>query len=117
MDDKMPKRSYGLIAMLDEAVATPKWPRTGTEIFALSENSIRTLCHAAGARELVDQLVAQVEEEILDAEDIDVGVLDGPDDGHPRVFGPDGNIRKFLSSLRLAGGDAKFSVDIGDRIG
>jgi hypothetical protein len=117
IEDRLPKRSYELIAMLDEAVAEPKWPKTGHEVADLDDAAVRALCHAAGAREVVDQLIAQVAEEVSDAENLDEGAADGPGDGYPTVFGPDGSVREWLSSLRMADGDPKSRMDDGDSEG
>ncbi len=109
MDDKMPRRSYELIALLDEITDAPAWPTSPRECRLFDKAAQRQAIFQAGARHCVDQLVRQVEEEISDPEIEGAEVLSVGDEAWGRigqVFGPDGNVREFLSSLRVAGSDA-----------
>lgn len=113
LEDRLPKRSYELIALLDEAVPEPSWPKTGHQCADLDDAAIRALCHAAGARSIVDELIAEVAAEIEGDEADDEGASDGSGPVYPTVFGPDGTVRDFLSSIRMAARHPEPSVDDG----
>ncbi len=63
-DDRLPRQSYELIAMLDEITEIPKWPDTPQSAREFDNPQRRLAIYRAGARGLIDQLVAMVEEEI-----------------------------------------------------
>ncbi len=107
-DDRLPRRSYELIALLDEITEHPKWPSAPKSARTFDGFYQREAIYRAGARGLVDQLIAMVEEEISEhgEEDTEVrSVGDESWEGLGTVFGPDGNVREFLSSLRVAGSE------------
>ena len=97
--DRMPARSYALIALLDAELTRPPPPTTATDAAAFRGNLDRYL-YQCGARALVDELVAQVADEIGEAEDADQA--DEAGDEYPRVLTPDGDVRALLSSIRMA---------------
>lgn len=98
-DTGLPPRSYALIAMLDEACAQPEWPISAAGAGRFRENVDRYM-FLMGARALVDQLVAQVATEI--EADRDEGARDEAEPEYPQILGPDGSVRDFLSSIRVA---------------
>ena len=98
-DAGLPPRSYALIAMLDEACARPCWPTSATEAGNFRANVERYM-FLMGARSLVDELVAQVATEI--EADGDEGARDEAEPEYPQILGPDGSVRDFLSSVRVA---------------
>ena len=105
-DDRLPRRSYELIALLDEITEIPKWPTTPVAVRGFNEDSQRLAIYVAGARNLVDTLIRRVEEEIREQPEDETEVLSVGDEtwgGLATVLGPDGDVRKFLSSLRVAG--------------
>jgi len=107
-DDRLPRRSYELIAWLDELTDYPKWPTTPGETMKFDKGQMRRAIYMAGARNIVDQLVDMVEEEIREHGEEETEVLsvgDEPWAGLETVLGPDGNVREFLSSLRVAGSE------------
>ena len=107
-DDRLPRRSYELIALLDEITEHPKWPITPAAIRGFNEDYQRLAIYMAGARNLVDILISRVEEEISvhgeDKEEVH-SVGDESWGGLDTVLGPDGDVRQFLSSLRVAGSE------------
>ncbi len=107
-DDRLPRRSYELIAWLDEMTERPKWPSTPAHAHRFGDKAQRAAIFQAGARNLVDTLVAMVEEEISEQPEDEAEVLSVGDEtwgGLGTVLGPDGNVREFLASLRVAGSE------------
>ncbi len=105
-EDRLPRRSYELIAWLDELTERPKWPDTPLGAWGFDADTRRQAIFMAGARHLVDELVATVAEEISEHGEDKEEVLSVGDEtwgGLETVLGPDGNVREFLSSLRVAG--------------
>ena len=100
-DDKLPSRSYALIAMLDEACARPTWPTSAADAAGFHKHLGRYM-FLMGARSMVDELVAQVAIEISTEEDSDASGGDETDPEYPKILGPDGSVRDFLSSIRVA---------------
>ena len=63
-DNRLPRRSYELIALLDEITQEPRWPKTPASSAGFNDQQQRLAIYMAGARNVVDLLVAMVEEEI-----------------------------------------------------
>ncbi len=99
--DRLPKRSYELIELLASTVAEPSWPATARTAAELDPSKVRTGLFLAGARALVAQLVAQMEEEICDDEAAPEGVSDGPWAQWSPVLDPHGGIREVTSPARM----------------
>lgn len=57
-DFKMPRLSTELIDWLDEYTARPSFPSTPLGAMGLTDETIRLGCFQAGARNVVDQLIA-----------------------------------------------------------
>ena len=107
-DDRLPRRSYELIALLDEITQKPTWPATPAATRGFNEDYQRLAICQAGARNLVDVLISRVEEEIREQGEDSTEVHSVGDEtweGLDPVLGPDGNVRQFLSSLRVAGSE------------
>jgi hypothetical protein len=64
MEDRLPKRSYELIRVLDEMTAYPKLPESQRGWHNMDEATMRSLAYAAGARDFVTRLVATMNWEI-----------------------------------------------------
>lgn len=94
-DDRLPRFSSDLIDYLDEAIRRPDFPQTADGFAGLDDKSIRRAAFTAGARELVDFLLAWRQEE-FDREEQAEAVPDGPKPIFPRLFGADGFIREVL---------------------
>ena len=97
--NRMPARSYALIAIMDAELVRPPPPTTATDAAKFRENLDKYL-YQCGARALVDELVAQVADEI--AEPLDARSSDETGDEFPAVLAPDGDVRALLSSIRVA---------------
>lgn len=116
-DDRLPRRSYELIALLDEITERPNWPESPGDVTRWSESRQRVALYKSGARNLVDMLIAMVEGEISEHEDTESEVHSVGDEAWgdlEPVLGPDGNVRQFLSSLRVAG--SELGRKLGDRL-
>lgn len=102
-DDKLPRFSYDLIDFLDETVARPKFPDTANRFHALDEAEIRRAAFTAGARSVIDGLIAWRDELEEVHEEITTGGL--PDETgpvFPKLFDTDGEVREIASSVHVA---------------
>ena len=99
--DRMPARSYALIAFLDAELTRPPPPTTATDAAKFRENLDKYL-YQCGARAMVDELVAQVADEIAEPADDHARSSDETGDEYPNVLTPTGDVRAFLSSVRVA---------------
>ncbi len=97
--DRMPARSYALIALMDAELTRPPPPTSATDAAKFRENLDKYL-YQCGARALVDELVAQVADEI--AEPADARSSDETGGEYPNILTPTGDVRAFLSSVRVA---------------
>ena len=101
-DDKLPRFSYDLIQMLDSSVLIPNFPRSANEFHALDEAEVRRAAFTAGARSVVDMLVAwldEIEEENSETEARDI--FDEAAPVFPRILDTQGEVREVLSSVRM----------------
>lgn len=84
-DDRLPRTAYDLIELLDATVERMEQPSTRQGWERLDEATVRGRAFTAGARALVDQLVAQMKEEV-EGDDAQ-GLSDGPPQRFARVLG------------------------------
>jgi len=84
-EDKFPRLSKDLLEWLDEYTARPSFPLTPVGVKQFNEEDIRLGCFQAGARNLVDQLMAwHAESEGADDTNSD---SDAPEITFDSVFG------------------------------
>ena len=114
-DDKLPRFSYDLIQMLDETVLTPDFPRSANEFHALDEAELRRAAFTAGARSVVDMLVAWVAElEEAESETETRDLFDAAAPVFPRIFDTQGKVRETTSSVRMGQYSLGHGLDAGD---
>lgn len=102
--DKFPRLSSDLVDWLDEFVETPTFPLTPTGCRAFNEELVRLGSFQAGARNLVNQLIA------WRAELEDNNAEDDSDDSQarlpfPRVLGDGTSVDEDLLGVRMVEGD------------
>ena len=99
-DEVFPRYSLDLLEELDSTIAHPQFPKTQSGIAQVDEAYLRQVSFQAGARWLVDMLIAW-HKEWNEGED-QTDVID-EHDPFGRVFGPDGEPHSRVASLYLAG--------------
>ena len=109
-EDKLPRTAYALIELLDEITFRPEMP-TSKRMAGDCRADLDATLFDAGARALVDTLVAEMQEELRDAEEraeerlpgdgpgTVPRVSDEPKSVYPQVFGPDGEVRQTLPPI------------------
>ena len=118
-DDRFPRYSYDLVDFLDAEIHRPTFPVSANAFANMDAAAVRSAAFTAGARSVVDMLVAWREEEIEDAEAINTtvgtdAVHDDAGGAFPRIFDADGSVRGVISSLRVAGDGTRPELDGGD---
>lgn len=91
-EDKLPRTAYELIELLAGTVAVPEFPQHVHGWVGMDDARVRLLAFQAGARALVDQLVAQMEEERAEYAD---RIPDGPAPRFARVLGAGRDVHSF----------------------
>ena len=109
-EDRFPRHSYDLVEFLDGTVNRPSFPVSANAFANMDDAAIRSAAFTAGARSVVDMLMAWRDEEIEDAEAINGSVEVGTDSvsdesggTFPRIYGTDGDLREGTSPSRVAG--------------
>lgn len=114
-DDKLPRFSYDLIKMLDETVLTPDFPRSANAFHDLDDAEMRRAAFTAGARSVVDMLVAWVEEmEDGDNESEARDLFDEAAPVFPRILDTSGEVREVSSSVRMGQYSLGHGLDVRD---
>ena len=112
-DENIPRFSYDLIEWLDRNIAAPSFPLSAEGFADLDARAVRRAAFTSGGRQLVDMLIAWRDEG--EADDEVAGVVDGPAERYPPVFGEGGDVRGSTPSVRVAGLPTEPLSSDGDR--
>ena len=108
-EEDIPVYTSDLIDWLEANVKSPTWPMTAKGASMLNEDMVRLGCFQAGARGLVDQLVAwrQLTEENHGQAPEEDSEGDDTSLRFPPIFDSDGNVVEIASPVRVVDGEPK----------